>query len=113
MSGDWWKVGVWQGRAMFSKALKAMPYKLVCWFDADAGAWTFSASTSLTFKSGWTTRELAKAKPAGDATYDFWNCTWEVLWPDSEASVKMLPRSSMLKAQALCETSSAGSEAWL
>ena len=113
LGGEWWKVGVFQGRAVYSKDLgDGVPYKVLCWYDADegdSGAWMFTSSKVVQFSSGWETKQLAKAV-VKNYIYDFMNMDWEVLWPDSSVQVMMVPLSVVQKlSNAAAEASAAGS----
>ncbi len=102
---------MFQGKAVYSKDLgDGMPYKVVCWYDKEEGAWVITSSKVIQFSSGWSTKQLAKAVPK-NYLYDFMNMDWEVLWPEMPCvQVLMVPLSVVQKlSEAAAGAAGAGS----
>jgi hypothetical protein len=114
LHGDWWKVGVFQGKAVYSKSLEQVPYRVVAWFDAeegDSGAWMFTSNKAVVFSSGWESRHLAKATVKNNSyLYDFASMEFEILWPgvDNILQVIMAPLSVVQKLSPAATRASAG-----
>ena len=105
MTGEWWKMGVYGGRAVYTRRIPA-EFKIALWFDIQDQLWKVSSSKLITFASGWTCQDVATMAPQ-KTTYNFTAGKWTVLWEDSLVQVRVVPASVM--KQTIAEHSR---EAW-